>query len=403
MVPYVRAFRVHDGNRQRLLETINELGHKHAEDASTHDREGTVNRPLLDDLRNMGYLGAAVPRAFGGGGFRLVDLVLSQSVLAEHDPSTALGVGMHHMVIGDEAQAMAWPAWRRKQLLRQVGAGELMLNVLATEPLMGSPQGHTPPATSIERGSSGRWELSGAKSFSTFAPVLTHAVVYCSVGGGTGQVARVLVPMGTEGVTIEQTWDTIGMRATESHDVHFDRVQIPDGDVLAIHQFTNRTTRPAMTPWFTLLVSAVYLGIARGALREACQHAVQRASRTAAAPSTGPMSNLSQCYGRLLVAEAGLLSAAATADAGLRPGTGLTSLEVAAKLEVARAAIEAVDLAVRSVGGSSLRRGSRLERAWRDVRSATVHPPSDTVALDLLSGSAASLVREDGRAASFDR
>ncbi|MQA00055.1 MAG: hypothetical protein GEU80_12135 [Dehalococcoidia bacterium] len=88
---------------------------------------------------------------------------------------------------------------------------------------------------------------------------------------------------------------------------------------------------------------------------------------------------------RLYVAEAILVSAAAEADGDRRTAPGVSPLEAAAKMEVTQSAITMVDLAVRVVGSAALRRGSRLERAWRDVRSGSVHPPTDAAALAMLA------------------
>ncbi len=388
MIPHTRLYRTHDASRDDLVQTMHELGRGHLEGACEHDEAGTLHHALLDDVRSSGYLGAAVPRKYGGGGHRLVDLVMAQAALAEYDPSTALGIGMHHMVVGDEAESASWPEWRRRPFFRRVAGGELLLNVLATEPGVGSPQGDALPETVLRPRPGGGWLLGGTKSFATFAPVLTHAIVYCALGDGSGRVARALVPMDSPGITIEPTWDSAGMRATESHHVHFEDVHVAADAILATQPFGVRSRRPAMTPWFTLLVSAVYLGIARTAHAEGCAHALRALPGRTEARAYDTRRTVAECERRLLVAESVLLSAAATVDAGQRDATGLTPLEVTAKLEVTNMALDVVDSAVRIVGGASLRRGSRLERAWRDVRCGTIHPPTDATALSILEQSA---------------
>ena len=145
-----------------------------------------------------------------------------------------------------------------------------------------------------------------------------------------------------------------------------------------------------MTPWFALPVAAVYLGIARAARDEAVSAARRpRASQTDIAASEA-RHLIADIEHRLHVAEAILVNAAATADGDRRASPGLSPLEAAAKLEVTQSAITIVDAAVRVVGGRSLARGSRLERAWRDVRSGSVHPPTDAVAANLLADHALS-------------
>lgn len=388
VIPYTRLYRTQDASRHELIQTMHELGRRHFKGACRHDEMGTLHHALLDDLRMSGYLGAAVPRKHGGGGHRLVDLVMAQAALAEYDPSTALGIGMHHMVVGDEAESASWPLWQRRAVFRGVVAGERLLNVLATEPGVGSPQGNAMPQTVLRQRPEGGWLLSGTKSFATFASVLTHAVVFCALEDGSDHVARVLVPMDSPGIAIEPTWDSVGMRATESHHVHFTNVPLAESAILATQPFGVRSRRPAMTPWFTLLVSAVYLGIARAAHAEGREHALRTIPGRTEARTYDTRRAVAECERRLLVAESVLLSAAATVDAGQRDAVGLTPLEVTAKLEVTSMALDVVDSAVRIVGGASLQRGSRLERAWRDVRCGTIHPPTDATALSILEQSA---------------
>jgi len=378
-------FRVRDERRERLIESVRDMGRRHAAGAVRHDHEGTVHTALLDVLCAIGYQGAPIEHRHRGGSHRLVDVVLAQAALAEYDAATALGIGMHLMVVGSETFTRTWPEWRRQQLFREVTERGALLNVFATEAVMGTPQGNSAPATTLVPDGEGHWRLCGEKVYSTFAPVLTYAIVYCSVGDGSGDVARVLVRMADAGVGIEETWDTAGMRATASHTVHFADVPISDSDILARFPFSRRSSRPAMSPWFALPVSGVYLGIGRAARDEAVR-AVQRprAGQTAgAAAETRRL--LAEIERRLMVSEAILMAAAAEADDDRRTAPGLSPLEAAAKTEVTQSAIAVVDMAIRIVGGSALRRGSRLERAWRDVRCGSVHPPTEAGAAQLLA------------------
>lgn len=381
-------FRPQDQHRDALVATARGLGERHAAAVATHDRDATVHRALIDDLCAAGYHAAPIDRRYGVGSHRLADIVLAQAALAEYDPATALGIGMHLMVVGTECWLGTWPEWRRRDVFGRVTKNNAILNVFATEPAIGSPQGDARPQTLLRPTGENSWALHGAKSFSTFAPIVSDAIVYCSVDDGSGDVARVLVRTNHSTVAVEHTWDPIGMRATASHTLHFAGTPVATADVIARFPFSRRASRPAMTPWFALPVAAVYLGIARAARDEAVAAASRpRYSQTEIAASEA-RHLIADIERRLHVAEAILVNAAATADGDRRSSPGLSPLEAAAKLEVTQSAIAIVDAAVRIVGGRSLARGSRLERAWRDVRSGSVHPPTDAVANNLLADSA---------------
>lgn len=372
------------GRGDRLVETVRALAQRHTQSVARHDRDATVHSALVDELCAAGYHLAPLDRRYGGGEHGLLDVVRAQAALAEVDASTALGVGMHLMVVGGETWAPQWSPVPRHRLFSAIARRGALVNVLATEPVMGSPQGDARPATSLEPDGPGRWRLHGLKTYSTFSPVLRYAVVYAAVEDGSGEVARVLVPMHDVGVGIEHTWDTVGMRATASHSVYFAGVQLTDDDILLRHSFEDRTRRPAMTPWFVLPVAAVYLGIARAARDEAvAAYRRPHEGRRSVADAEARRS-IGEIEWRLHAAEAMLEAAATRADAR-EPGAGLSAFDAATKLHITRTALEVVDLACRVAGGAALRRGSRLERAWRDVRCGSVHPPADSTALELLA------------------
>ena len=71
-------------------------------------------------MRDIGYLASAVPESYGGPGYGLTDIILSQFEIATGDGSTALSVGMHHMVIGTESIAKRWPDSLRERVFGEV-------------------------------------------------------------------------------------------------------------------------------------------------------------------------------------------------------------------------------------------------------------------------------------------
>ena len=70
---------------------------------------------------------------------------------------------------------------------------------------------------SVARRSAQGWVLQGRKAYCSSAPALAQMVVYARIEG-EASYGEFLVPRG-EGVHIIDTWDTAGMRATESHDI----------------------------------------------------------------------------------------------------------------------------------------------------------------------------------------
>ena len=183
------------------------------------------------------------------------------------------------------------------------------------------------------------------------------AVLHCSI------------PLSAEGVSIEHTWDTLGLRATGSHTIVFDDVFVPDAAVPLI--------RPADVwhPIWTVVVAAAlplimaaYVGIADAAVDAALALCDGRED-TATLTTLGELGNAHltavDCLAGMF-GEAADLCFAATDD--------LAGRVLARKTVVADAAIATVRLAVEAVGGRAFGRTSDLERLLRDVHGAGFHP-----------------------------
>ena len=64
--------------QRTLLATAQAIAEQIASTAPAHDRDASFPFEHFEAMRAAGYLGAAVPREFGGGGHGLDDLVLAQ-------------------------------------------------------------------------------------------------------------------------------------------------------------------------------------------------------------------------------------------------------------------------------------------------------------------------------------
>ena len=74
--------------------------------------------------------------------------------------------------------------------------------------------------------------MDGRKTWSTLAPELTYAITFAAVNDESGDTARVLQKMSAEGISIEETWDSMSMRSTGSHDIIFKNVKVENEDFL---------------------------------------------------------------------------------------------------------------------------------------------------------------------------
>lgn len=386
--------------RDNLLEVAAALAARFAPRGAEHDRAGTLPVENLAELRAAGWHAMSVPARLGGLGYGLADAVRAHEILATGDASTALGAAMHVKTIGAAADGgRAWPAAAFEAVCRATMADGAWINSCASEPELGSPSRGGLPRTVARRVADG-WRVDGRKNFATMAEALDWLIIPAAIEGEEGVIGRFLVPRGA-GVRVVETWDPMGMRATGSHDLVLEAVDVPDDALL----FRQSASAPGahevkVDAWFTLLVTAVYLGVAAGAHRAALDFANARVPTALGRP----IATLEGIQRRLGVAEVSLRAARALVGGAaeaweIRPAERAVLAEevVAAKLFATNAALAVVDEAMRVAGGSAMRRDLPLERAYRDVRGGLYHPPSDDQGHALLGRLA--LRRREGRTA----
>ena len=114
-----------------------------------------------------------------------------------------------------------WEESVYSQLCAAVQKGSL-INSAATEPQTGSPtRGGKPQTTATKKGN--QWVINGHKSFTTMSPVLDYFIVSAGIQG-SDEVGNFLISRSNAGVTINETWDSISMRGTGSHDLVLNNV-----------------------------------------------------------------------------------------------------------------------------------------------------------------------------------
>ncbi len=263
----------------------------------------------------------------------------------------------------------AFTAWRYR---RGLAGAEATLRRIATEGLVivstGGGDFTHPRGTAMKV--DGGYRVSGRKSFVSQAPagnVLSTMFSFDDPDQGK-RVLNMAVPFASEGVAIDETWDALGMRGTASHDVTFDDVFVPDERVLANRPYG--VLDPALQVIVSVampIITGVYLGVAESAYEQAIA-TVTRPEDIIVQRQVGLMSN------RLQVASWALDGALRLVGDDPAPSLETVTAVMAAKREVALVGLEVCDLAMEVAGGSAFRRGSPIERAYRDLRAAKFHP-----------------------------
>jgi len=370
-----------------LVAKAEELSAEFALTAAGYDRSGAFPFANFEALRAAGLLSLTVPEAAGGLGEGLATACNVVGRIAAGEPSTALVLAMHYIYCAVPAFTGSWDATATRQLWQDSVEGIALINVMRVEPDLGTPaRGGMPmtTATPTERG----WRISGHKLYATGSPILRYLVVWARTAPAGGndepRVGWFLVPNGAPGVSYVETWDHLGMRATGSHDLILDGVEIPGHFALDVRPPAAwMPPDPVQPVWNNLVLAALYNGIA-GAARDWLSRYLHERKPSNLGASLATLPRFQAAVGEieaLLFTNARLLtSLAAEADGAgyTQQLAGQTSL---AKYVVTTNAIRAVDVALALVGNPGLSRANPLERHHRDVLCGRIHVPQDDMIL----------------------
>jgi alkylation response protein AidB-like acyl-CoA dehydrogenase len=365
------------------------------------DRTNSYFYEDLAELREIGYLTAAVPVHLGGWGLDLAQMSASQRRLARYAPATALSMTMHSYWVGAAAELERAGDSSQRWILEAAVAGEVIAAGHAEAgndiPVLLS----TCRAERVEGG----YRLTGRKQFGSNGPAWTwlgaHAIDPAAPGGP--QIVHAFVERTSPGVTVVETWDTLGMRPTQSHDTVLDSVFVPDARIGRVVPAGDGSDPylVAMTLWALPLIASVYVGAAERALELAVGGARRKTSiaieRGAYAYNPMVQHQIAEMYLELDAATATLERLVADWAAGADHGEAWVSKVYATKWRCVEAAKRVVDVALDVAGGGGMFRGNELERLYRDVRCGGFHPGNDAITHEMVGKSVLGIIAEQPR------
>ena len=196
------------------------------ERAPQYDRENRFFDEDFAELRESGYLSCALPVEYGGSGLGLHGYTQLARRLAYVAPATALAINMHVYWTGLAADLLKMGDESCRFILEKAADGAVFAAIHGEAgndmPLLLS----TTAAVRVDGG----WEISGHKIFGSLTPVWDYGGFHAmdSSDPANPRIVHGFLPRDTPGIEIVDTWDTLGMRATQSQDTVLDRAFCPD-------------------------------------------------------------------------------------------------------------------------------------------------------------------------------
>ncbi|MGR3464947.1 acyl-CoA dehydrogenase family protein [Limimaricola sp.] len=334
-----------------------------AAEAAARDDDDSFVAGNHEKAKAAGLLDAGVPVALGGGGADIRALCDMLREVAHGCASTALALSMH-------THQVAFPAWRwhhqpqtrdkTEPLLRRIAAERLVLLSSGGGDWIGGSGKAEPVA--------GGYKVTARKMFVSGAPagdlLMTSAI--SPEEGGT--VIHFPCPMGAAEVSILDTWHTLGMRGTGSHDVMIEAMFVPAEKVAV------KRPQGHWHPVFFILATvafpliyAVYLGVAERARDLGLGIAARRSGSARLRDRAGRMETA------LAAARMAHRHMVETAEANAPSAETVNQVMIGRRL-VEEHAIRTVELAMELAGGAGFYRKAELERLFRDIQAARYHP-----------------------------
>jgi alkylation response protein AidB-like acyl-CoA dehydrogenase len=338
------------------------LGKQFAAQEAEADERDLFVADNMAQLKASGLVAAGVPMELGGGGASYTDLCGVLRILGRYSSSTALAFSMHtHQVMV--------PTWRWHH---QHAPVEGLLKRVATEQILLVSSGGS---DWLESGGTaikvdGGFRVTARKGFASGAPagslLMTSAVCQDPELGAT--VLHFAVPLNAQGVSIEPTWQAMGMRGTGSHDIVLSDVFVPDAAVALRREpgkwhFIFHLISMVAFP----LIYSVYVGVAEAARDRVIQLSMNRPIDEHLCYRVGGLEN------EWMAATLALQQMISTATTS-QPELETTNQMMIGRALVAKATLNVVDLAMEIAGGSAFYRKLGLEKLFRDVQGVRYHP-----------------------------
>jgi isovaleryl-CoA dehydrogenase len=346
--------------------------------APTVDTQGRFPRESIDALGQAGFLGLLSAPEVGGTGGSLADAAETVRTIASACGSTAMVLTMHYAAVS------VLERFADDHVRAAIAAGSHLSTLAVSE--VGSRSHFWAPVGTATRGAGEAVLLDAAKSWVTSAGHADSYVWSSRPLAADGPMTLWHVPAGAAGLTVNGTFDGLGLRGNASSPMTATGV-IPSAMLGGDGQGLDLALAIVL-PTFLVLNAAFSIGLMQSLVAAAGTH-LSQSRLTHLDQSLAEQPELRRAYARLLTLadQAGLLLDDTLAALGTgRADAMLRVLQV--KAVAAEAAAEVSDGVMRLCGGSAFRKDLGIERRFRDSLAARVMAPT-TEALHDFVGRAA--------------
>jgi len=338
------------------------------------DRDGGFPHDFHADLARAGWLGIAMPQAYGGAGLGMTEAALMMQTIAASGAGFAGASAVHMNIFGLNPVVVFGTDEQRRRWLEPLIAGQEKACFAVTEPDAGLDT--TKLSTRAERHGD-EYVVHGRKIWISTAQVahkmllLARTTPLSEVSKPTQGLSLFYTDLDRSKIEVREI-DKMGRKAVDSNMLFIDGLRIPVADRVGEEGRGFEYILHGLNPE-RILIAAEAVGIGRAALDRAVQYAGERTVfGRPIGQNQGIQHPLAQAWMQLEAANLMVFKAASMYDAGLPCGPYANT----AKYLAAEAGHNACQTAILTLGGMGYAKEYHVERLLRESYIPRIAPVS---------------------------
>jgi butyryl-CoA dehydrogenase len=331
--------------------------------AAELDKTARWPREIVAKMADLGFLGIAVPEAYGGAGLDAVSYVLVMEEVSRACASSGVIMSVNNSLFCDPLLKFG-TEWQKETILKPTAQGQMLGAFGLTEPMSGSDA--RTMLTVGERKGDGSYVVNGSKNFITCGPEAEHIIVFAITVPDPMKPKHtaVIIRRDFPGFSLAPHDEKLGIKAAHSCSIFFENVHVPKEYILGEEGQGFKVAMVTLDGG-RIGIAAQALGIAQAAYERAVTYAKERkAFGGTIAKLQAVQFMLADMAVELDAARLLTLRAAAMKDKGEKH----SAESAMAKLFASEMATRVTHKAIQVHGGYGYTTEYGVERHYRDAR-----------------------------------
>lgn len=334
--------------------------------AAEIDEEERFPTETVKKMAELGLLGICFDEKYGGAGMDTLSYIIAVEELSRVCASTGITLAAH-ISLGIGPIDLFGTEEQKRKYMPPLCAGEYLGAFGLTEPNAGSDAGGT-ESTAVLDGN--EWVLNGSKIYCTNGSVAgtVVATAVTDKSKGTKGISSFIVETGNPGFSVGKHERKLGIRGSDTVEVHFEDCRIPKENILGtpgegFKQFLITLDGGRIS------IGAMALGIAQGAFEQSLQYSQERQQFGKPIAAFQTIQNkLADMATEIEAARHLVYHAARLKDAG----KSYSRQSAIAKLYASEVSVRVTNEAIQTHGGYGYIKEYPVERMFRDAKLTTI-------------------------------